>query len=60
MYVKSYYNEEKCEIEDTEMGVSTKLVELLTCSEVGLMIYKIMRGNYPEIFGNKLKDLWSK
>ncbi|KAL4459431.1 hypothetical protein ABPG74_018044 [Tetrahymena malaccensis] len=59
IYLKSYYNEDKLEIEDSVMGISANFVEILSGQQVNQVAYKIMRGNYPEIFGSKLKELFS-
>ncbi|EAR96071.1 hypothetical protein TTHERM_00128350 (macronuclear) [Tetrahymena thermophila SB210] len=59
IYLKSYYNEDKLEIEDSQMGISANFVEILSGQQVNQVVYKIMRGNYPEIFGSKLKELFS-
>ncbi|KAL4504190.1 hypothetical protein ABPG72_021028 [Tetrahymena utriculariae] len=59
IYLKSYYNEDKLEIVDSQMGISANFVEILSGQQVNQVVYKIMRGNYPEIFGSKLKELFS-
>ncbi|KAL4459430.1 hypothetical protein ABPG74_018043 [Tetrahymena malaccensis] len=60
IFLKSYYNEDKLEIEYSQMGISANLVEILSGQQVNQVAYKIMRGNYPEILGNKLKEIWSQ
>ncbi|KAL4504191.1 hypothetical protein ABPG72_021029 [Tetrahymena utriculariae] len=60
IFLKSFYNEDKLEIEYSQMGISTNLVEILSGQQVNQVAYKILRGNYPEILGKKLKEIWSQ
>ncbi|EAR96072.1 hypothetical protein TTHERM_00128360 (macronuclear) [Tetrahymena thermophila SB210] len=60
IFLKLNYNEDKLEIEYSQMGISTNLVEILSGQQINQVAYKIMRGNYPEILGNKLKEIWSQ